>query len=502
MSLPLDIEITLPTGDKYTQPTGLFINNEFVKSIKGETIETVNPATGEVICPVYLADVEDTDVAIAAARECFETVWFNTAGYERSKYLYKIATLMEENKEILADIEALDSGKPRKSNAIYDVLHCIDVIKYYAGVATTAQSGKTIESTPDKFTYTVHEPFGVCGQIIPWNYPLAMAIWKIAPALSAGNVVVMKTSENTPLSLLYLCKLVKESGLPKGVINVICGLGRTCGSHLASHMDIDKVSFTGSTAVGKLIQQLASSNLKAVTMECGGKSPLIIYDDCNFEQAVKWAAFGIMYNMGQICTGSSRIYVQDTIHDKFVEALAKHVKEIYVQGDPFTDGVQVGPQVSKIQQERVLGYINSGIEEGATVALGGKIPEGFPEASCFIEPTIFSNVNQNMKIVREEIFGPVVTVGKFSTEKEAIELANDTIYGLAAYVFTENVRKAQHFARKVKSGQIYVNETNASDFRVPFGGYKLSGFGRELGEYGISMYTQAKAVHINIDREL
>ncbi|CDK27621.1 unnamed protein product [Kuraishia capsulata CBS 1993] len=501
MSIPLETTITLPNGKTYVQPTGLFINNEFVASIDKETLVSVNPATGEDIATVYAASEKDVDAAVKAGRECFENVWSSVSGTEKGKLMLKLVALMEKHAELLSDVEAMDSGKPRFTNAIYDINHCIDVVRYYAGWCDKSH-GKQIPATEDKLIYTIHEPYGVCGQIIPWNYPLAMAIWKIAPAIASGNVVVMKSSENTPLSLYMLCNLVKEAGFPPGVINVITGLGRVCGSALASHLDVDKVSFTGSTLVGQTIQKLASANLKAVTMECGGKSALVVFDDARLDQAVKWAAFGIMYNMGQICTAASRVYVHSSIYDEFVSKLKAHVEEIYLQGDPFAENTQVGPQVSKVQQQRVLGYIESGKAEGATLVTGGGVPKGFNEKSCFVQPTIFADVTQSMKIVQEEIFGPVVVVSKFETEADALRLANDSSYGLGAYVFTENLRRAHVFARKVQSGQVWINCTNSSDFRAPFGGVKMSGFGRELGEYGLSMYTQSKAVHVNLTRDL
>ncbi|QPG73084.1 hypothetical protein FOA43_000389 [Brettanomyces nanus] len=503
MSYPTQVKITVPNGNHWNQKTGLFINNEFVPSSTGETIEVEDPGTGNSICSVYLADKEDIDKAVAAAKEAFDKAWTPLSGKQRGDILYKLAELFRENSSHLADLEALESGKTKNNNAIGDVLHSADVYQYYAGLAVTAKDGKTIETDPSKLTYTITEPYGVCAAVIAWNFPCSTFAWKVAPCLAAGNTIVVKTSELTPLSALYTCELFKEAGLPAGCLNVTCGSGKTAGAALTEHLDVMKVSFTGSTAVGRQIQVGASTNLKACTLECGGKSPLVVYDDADLEQAVKWAALGIFFNKGEICTASSRIYVQDNIYDQFISKYAKHVEENYIQGSQFTEGVNVGPQVSAAQKQRVMNYIQSGIDEGARLVLGGKTPESLSSSKGhYIAPTIFADCNQKMKIVQEEIFGPVVTISKFHTDEEAIKLSNDCVYGLAAYVFTKDIKRSQNYIRAVQSGQVWVNITFAADFRVPFGGYKMSGVGRELGEAGMAAFQQTKAVHINLSGHL
>lgn len=497
MSLELEYEVTLPNGLKYTQPSGLFINNEFVKSKAGRTLESINPSTGEVNGAVYAAEEDDVDIAVTAARAAFKS-WKKSTGVDRGKLLFKVAQLLEEEKEkeLITSIEAWDSGKTKEQNAQYDIDEVIEVFRYYAGWADKIQ-GKVIYNNPKKFAYTVHEPFGVCGQIIPWNYPLLMAAWKLAPALAAGNVIVMKSSEITPLSILYFATLFKKAGFPPGVVNILSGYGATAGKALAAHKDVNKIAFTGSTATGKIIQQLASSNLKAVTLECGGKSPFIIRPDADLEQAVKWAAVGIMSNQGQICTSTSRIYVHESVYEKFLTAFAEHIKTDYKQGDMFNDEAVVGPQVSQMQYDKILSYLDIGKKEGARVILGGKANKDAGKG-FFIEPTVFADVKPDFRIVREEIFGPVVAVGKFTTDEEAIELANDCEYGLGAAIFTKDITVAHIMAQDLESGQVWINSSNDSDVHVPFGGVKMSGVGRELGEYGLSMYTEAKAVHVNL----
>lgn len=501
MSLPLQIDITLPDGHKYSQPTGLFINNEFVKSISGETLESINPATGEVNCAVYAADEADVDVAVAAASAAFKT-WKKTTGVDRGKLLFKLADLLEEQLDLMTSVEAWDSGKTKEMNAIGDVVETVNVFRYYAGWADKIQ-GRVIYNDPKKFAYTVHEPYGVCGQIIPWNYPMLMAAWKFAPALAAGNTVVMKTSEVTPLSILYFANLFKEAGFPPGVVNVLSGHGATAGKALAAHKDVRKVAFTGSTATGKIIQQLATSNLKAVTLECGGKSPFIIRADADLDQAVKWAAVGIMSNQGQICTSTSRIYVHESVYEKFLTEFTAHVVSEYPQGDVYNSSAVVGPQVSKVHQEKILSYIEIGKKEGARLVLGGEAnTDGDLSKGFYVKPTIFADVQPHHRIVKEEIFGPVVAVGKFSTDEEAIALANDSEYGLGAAIFTQDITVAHSMAQDLESGQIWINSSNDSDVHVPFGGVKMSGIGRELGEYGLSVYTEAKAVHVNLGSRL
>ncbi|KAH3668245.1 hypothetical protein OGAPHI_001999 [Ogataea philodendri] len=478
--------------------TGVFINNEFLATDSQIAVE--DPGTGKEICSIHLGDEKHVDLAVDSARACFSSVWKKKNGRERSDLLLRMSELIKEHSDQLADLEALECGKPKASNAIFDVLHSGDVFRYYSSLAISAEDGKTIETDRSKFTYTITEPYGVCAAIMAWNFPMSTFAWKVAPCLAAGNAIVVKTSENTPLSALFMCELFVKAGAPPGLVNVVCGLGAKVGSHIAAHKGIDKITFTGSTGVGKIIQKLAAENLKVCTLECGGKSPLIVYDDADLDQAVKWAAFGIFFNKGEICTASSRIYVQDSIYDEFLEKLKSHVQQNFVQGSQFTEGVNVGPQVSKAQQDKILEYVKAGVEEGARLVLGGvktaKYSEGY-----YIDPTILADCNQKMRVVQEEIFGPVVTVAKFSTDDEAIALSNDSDYGLAAYLFTSNLNRSQKYIREVESGQVFVNYTFAADYRMPFGGYKMSGIGRELGEAGLAAFSQTKAVHINLTIE-
>lgn len=503
MSYPLEVEISIPNGNKHQQPTGLFINNEFVASSDNQTIPVENPGNGETICSIHLANEDDIDKAVDAAEDAFFNKWSKISGKAKSEYLYKIADLIIKYSSQLADLESIESGKPKDTNAIFDVLHSADVFKYYAGKAISAQDGKTIESETSKFTYTIYEPFGVCAAIIAWNFPMSTFAWKVAPCIAAGNTIVVKTSELTPLSALLMGKIFKEAELPSGVINITCGLGSIAGVKLSEHPKIQKISFTGSTNVGKIIQQSAAkSNLKYCTLECGGKSPLVIMEDADLDQAVKWAAFGIFFNKGEICTASSRIYVQESIYDKFLTMYKDHVEESYVQGEQFIPGVNVGPTVCKSQQEKILGYIESAKKEGGKIISGGGIPSTTNKKGYYIQPTIIADCNQSMTVVKEEIFGPVVTVSKFTSDEEAIKLSNDSEYGLAAYLFTKDIVRSQNYIRQVQSGQVFVNYTFAADFRMPFGGYKMSGNGRELGEEGLKAFQQVKAVHINLTNSL
>lgn len=341
------------------------------------------------------------------------------------------------------------------------------------------------------------------GQIIPWNYPLAMAAWKLGPALACGNTVVLKAAEQTPLSILYLASLIKEAGFPPGVVNILNGLGRVAGAAIVEHPDIDKVAFTGSTATGRQIMKMAAATLKNVTLETGGKSPLLVFEDADLEQAAKWAHVGIMSNQGQICTATSRILVQDTIYDRFVERFKDVVAKTSKVGDPFHDETFQGPQVTRAQYERVLSYIESGKAEGATLVAGGEPCKNVAGGrGFFIAPTIFTNVTDTMRIYREEIFGPFVVIASFRTEEEALAKANDTTYGLGAAVFTRDIERAHRVAAEIESGMVWINSSNDSDFRVPFGGVKQSGIGRELGEAGLEAYSQIKAVHVNMGTRL
>jgi len=493
MSPSLTTSITTPTGRKYDQPTGLFINNEWVAAEEGQTFEVINPTNEEVICSVQEATGPDVDKAVKAARAAFEGVWAETKPLQRGKYLIRLAELMEENADLLTEIETLDNGK-NLAQARGDVLGGAGCLRYYGGWADKIH-GKTIDTQPGVFNYTRHEPIGVCGQIIPWNFPILMWSWKIGPAVATGNTVVLKSAEQTPLSALKLAELIKEAGFPPGVINIISGLGKTAGAALSSHMDVDKIAFTGSTVTGRLIMKAAAdSNLKKVTLELGGKSPNIIFDDAELEKAVEWATFGIFFNHGQTCCAGSRIYVQAGIYDKFVEAFKARISKINV-GDPFDESTFQGPQVSKLQFDRIMEYIDHGKNEGATIECGGK---RHGDRGYFIEPTIFSNVKMDMKIIQEEIFGPVATIAKFETLDEIVKIGNGTQYGLAAAVHTTNLNTALIIAEKMKAGTVWVNTYNKLHHAVPFGGFKQSGIGRELGKEALSNYLQIKSVIIDM----
>lgn len=493
----LSVELTAPNGVKYTQPTGLFINNEWVKSSKGDKITSINPTDETEICAVEAGEPEDVDKAVAAARKAFKGEWRNVSSTERGELMFKLAALVEQHKETLATIETWDNGKPYSVALNEDLGEVTGTLKYYAGYADKIH-GQVIDTTAAKLAYTIREPIGVCGQIIPWNYPLAMAAWKLGPALACGNTVVLKPAEQTPLSILYFANLVKEAGFPPGVVNVVNGHGRKAGAAIAQHLDIDKVAFTGSTATGREIMKMASVNMKNITLETGGKSPLLIFDDADLDQAVKWSHIGIMSNMGQICTATSRILVQEGVYKKFIEQFKTHLAKTSTVGDPFKDSTFQGPQVTKAQYDRVLSYIEAGKSEGATLAAGGVPHKDVAGKGFFVEPTVFIDVKDSMKIFREEVFGPFVVISSFKTEDEAVERANDTTYGLGSAVFTKDIVKAHRVARNIEAGMVWINSSNDSDFRIPFGGVKQSGIGRELGEAGLEAYTNKKAVHVNL----
>ncbi|KAI9728565.1 MAG: aldehyde dehydrogenase (NAD(P)(+)) ald5 [Cirrosporium novae-zelandiae] len=490
----MSLSVKIKTAQcEYEQPTGLYINGEFIKGIDGKTFETINPSTEKPICSVHEATEQDVDVAVKAARECFENHWRDAIPEQRGKLLVKLSELFERDSDILASIEALDNGKAFNMAKV-DVSMSASCLRYYGGWADKVE-GKVIDTSPDTFNYTKSEPIGVCGQIIPWNFPLLMWAWKIGPAIACGNTVVIKTAEQTPLSGLYAAKLVQEAGFPPGVINVITGFGRTAGAAIAKHMDIDKVAFTGSTPVGRqIMKDAASSNLKKVTLELGGKSPNIVFDDADIDNAISWVNFGIFFNHGQCCCAGSRIYVQEGIYDKFLARFKERAHKNVV-GDPFGKDTFQGPQVSKLQFDRIMGYIEHGKQEGAKVEVGG---QRVGDTGYFIQPTIFSGVNENMKIMKEEIFGPVSSIAKFSTEEEVIKLGNGTNYGLAAGVHTSNLSRALRVSSALKAGTVWVNTYNTLHHQLPFGGFKESGIGRELGEAALSNYCQTKTVSIRL----
>jgi aldehyde dehydrogenase (NAD+) len=488
--------LTMPT-EPQTGPTAtkLLINNRWVPSESGKTFATVNPSTGEEICQVAEADAADVDKAVHAARTAFDHgPWKKMRASERGRLLHRLADLIEQNAEQLARLETLDNGKPLSVAKAVDVTKTIACYRYFAGWADKVQ-GKTIPIDGDFFCYTRHEPIGVIGQIIPWNYPLLMQAWKLAPALATGNTIVMKPAEQTPLSALRLGELIVEAGFPEGVVNLLPGFGSTAGAAIARHMDVDKVAFTGSTEVGRLIMEAAAkSNLKRISLELGGKSPNIIFADSDLDDAVEGAHLGLFVNQGQSCCAGSRVFVEQTIYDEFVEKSITRARKRRV-GDPLDPRTDQGPQVSESQFDRIMGYIESGKREGATLACGG---ERVGDRGYFIQPTVFSDVQDEMKIAREEIFGPVMSIIAFKDMDEVISRANRTTYGLAAGVWTRDIKKAHAVANGVRAGTVWVNCYHVLDTRAPFGGFKQSGMGRELGEYGLQQYSEVKTVTLKL----
>uniref|UniRef100_A0A914WGK3 Aldehyde dehydrogenase domain-containing protein n=1 Tax=Plectus sambesii TaxID=2011161 RepID=A0A914WGK3_9BILA len=477
---------------KYTQ---LFINNEWVNSSSGKTFEDKDPATFEKIADVQEGDAADVDKAVKAAKEAFKlgSPWRRMDASQRGRIINKIADLIERDSQLLASLECRDVGKPF-AHAVGDIQAAAKELRYCAGWADKI-SGKTIPVDGEFFTYTRLEPVGVCAAIIPWNFPLALLTWKVGAALAAGCTLVVKPAEQTPLTTLHFAQLCKEAEVPAGVFNVIPGYGPTAGSALAKHMDVDKISFTGSTEVGRLIMKASGeSNLKKVTLELGGKSPNIVFADADLDQAVEVSHFGLFFNMGQCCTAASRTYVQEEIYDQFVAKSTERAKKKTV-GDPFDPKNENGPQVDDEQYKKILELIESGKKEGAKLMTGGAKIEG---KGYFIQPTVFADVTDNMRIAREEIFGPVQQIIKFKTIEEAIDRANDTAYGLAAAVHTKDINKALTLANSVRAGTVWVNCYHVVTSQAPFGGYKESGTGREHGEEGIHEYCEIKTVTIKV----
>ncbi|MGE7592171.1 aldehyde dehydrogenase family protein [Peribacillus frigoritolerans] len=473
----------------------LLINGELVEAASGKTFETLDPSNGKVLAVVSEAGPEDVDKAVKAARTAFDKgPWKKMSASERSRLIYKLADLMEKHKEALAQLDTLDNGKPIGETTNADVPLAIDHFRYYAGW-TTKIVGQTIPVAGNYFNYTRHEAVGVVGQIIPWNFPLLMAAWKLGAALATGCTIVLKPAEQTPLSALYLGQLALEAGFPPGVLNVIPGFGETAGSPLVDHPDVDKIAFTGSTSVGKMIMRQASGTVKKISLELGGKSPNIILPDADMSKAIPGALMGIMFNQGQVCCAGSRLYIQKKSYDNVVADLVSHAKNIK-QGAGLDPSTQIGPLVSSEQMERVGGYIEKGKSEGAEVVTGGNYGQG---EGYFVTPTIFAGVEDEMTIAKEEIFGPVVAAMPFDDLDDVINRANNSEYGLAAGLWTQDVKKAHYVANELKAGTVWVNCYNAFDAASPFGGYKQSGIGREMGSYALDNYTEVKSVWINLN---
>jgi len=482
-----------------SQPKKLFIGGRWTDAADGKTFETLDPSTGEVLARVAEAAAEDVDRAVAAARKSFDRgTWRDLPPAERAAALWKIGDMIEERATELAQLETLDNGMPINDALLFHAPLAAATFRYYAGWVTKLDGATQQVSLPGKYlSYTLREPIGVVGQIIPWNFPLLMAAWKLAPALACGNSVVLKPSEETPLSALMLAELIQQAEVPDGVVNVVPGRGEIAGARLAAHSDVDKIAFTGSTEVGKLIARAsADSNLKRVSLELGGKSPNIVFADADLTRAVSGAFFGIFFNQGQVCSAGSRLFVQEKVYDQTLDELLKTVAETRIGPgiDPVT---QMGPLVSKTQMERVLGYISVGNREGARLLAGGGRPAGL-DSGYFVKPTVFAHVDSNMRIAREEIFGPVVSAIPFTDEDDLVAKANSTIYGLVAGVWTSNVARAHRVAHALKAGTVYVNCYHIVDPVTPWGGYKQSGWGRELGPHALDLYTEIKNVIVDI----
>jgi aldehyde dehydrogenase (NAD+) len=476
-------------------PTQLLIGGKFQDALSGKTFASINPATEEVLAQVAEAEAPDIDAAVKAARAAFNKKnWRNMAARDRSKLLWKLGDLIMKYASELALTETMDNGKPLSESRSIDIPMAAETFYYYAGWCTKIE-GETIPVPGNYLNYTLREPHGVCGIITPWNFPLLMVAWKLAPALACGNTTVLKVAEETPLTGLWLGKLCQEAGFPDGVVNVVPGFGETAGRALVEHPDVDKISFTGSTAVGKEIVRTSADTLKKVSLELGGKSPNIVFADADIEAAVRGAYNGIFYGKGEVCNAGSRLFVEKSVHDKLLEKLVDRARKLE-PGDPLDPKTRLGALVSRAQMDKVLGYVQTGKEEGAQPVLLG---ERIGDRGYFVKPTIFDAATPSMRIAQEEIFGPVLTVLSFETMDELVEKANSTIYGLAAGIWTRDVGKAHTLARKIQAGTVWINAYGSLSAESPFGGYKQSGFGRELGRYGIDLYTQVKSIWVALD---
>ncbi len=473
----------------------LFINGEWCDARSGKTFEVFNPATETVLATCAEGDKADIDLAARSARRAFESgAWPKMSARERGRILNRVAALLEKHKTEFAELETLNNGKPIYETMNADLPLAIETFEYYAGLADKIH-GDTIPVNGNFFNYTLREPAGVVGQIIPWNFPLLMAAWKLGPAIATGCTVVLKPAEQTPLSALRLAELFQEAGLPPGVLNVVPGFGPTAGAALATHPEVDKVAFTGSTEVGKEVMRLASLSLKRVSLELGGKAPNIVFADADLDAAVQGAMRGIFFNQGEVCCAGSRLFIEESAHDEFLAKLKTNAEKIVV-GDPMDPKTRMGAQVSSEQFHKILGYIEKGKAEGAKVVTGGMKAR---EKGYFLKPTVFEGVTNDMTIAREEIFGPVVSAISFKSHEDLVRQANDTMFGLSAGIWTRDIGKAHRLAKQVKAGTVWVNCFNCFDAASPFGGFKQSGFGRELGKYAIELYTQVKSVWISLD---
>ena len=495
--MPDTPQMLMPTKVK-VEPGRLFINGQFVDAVEGGTFNTINPATGEVLTQVADGREQDVDKAVRAAREAFDNgPWTRKmAAADRARILWKVGDLLLKHAEELGELETLDSGKPIRENVGIDLPMAADCFHYFAGWATKA-TGSTIPVRGPYLNYTLREPVGVCGLITPWNFPLLMAAWKIAPALAFGNTAVLKPASWTPLTALRLAALCKEAGVPDGVVNVVTGGGARAGMALVRHPMVDKIAMTGSTPVGQEIMREAAGTMKKISLELGGKSPNIVFADADLDAAVKGAHVGIFYNGGEMCTAGSRLFVEAPLHDALMDKLIARAKGI-VPADPLDPKCRFGPMVSEGHMKSVLTYIEKGKKEGAALVTGGSRASVGSGKGFFVEPTVFDGVRNDMTIAREEIFGPVLSVIPFKDIDEGIRLANETIYGLAAGVWTRDIKKAHRVVREVRAGTVWINTYANLDNASPFGGYKMSGFGRELGESSIEHYTQLKSVWVDL----
>ena len=477
----------------------MFVDGEWRLAEDGATRELFNPSNGEKIATIAEAGAADAQAAIVAARRAFdEGPWRSLSAAERAALLFKVADAIDAHRDEFMRIDTLNNGKPLRETE-YDAIDAANCFRYYAGLATKPH-GQTFDVPAPSQTFTVREPIGVCGQIVPWNYPLLMATWKLAPALAAGNVCVLKPAELTPLSTIRLARLFEELEFPRGVLNIVTGPGATAGHAIAASTLVDKVAFTGGTKTGRSIMQAATSNLKKISLELGGKSPNVIFADADFDTAIDYALFGIFANAGQVCSAGSRLVIQRSLHDRFLERLVERAQKIRV-GDGFDPQTEMGPIISPVHRERVEAYIAAGVEEGAKLLCGGERLGGELAGGNFIAPTIFAKTTPAMRIVAEEIFGPVLVVQTFDDEAEAIATANDTIYGLAGAVFTQDIAKAHRVIRKLRAGITWINTYHPTYNEAPWGGYKQSGIGRELGTYGYDAYTEVKQINVNLDVE-